>query len=76
MKGPIHDYNPEWFSEVGNKIILAMVINATMPIVGVILAAALPMALRALDNDFTFDVYKTKMTSMNKFKDLYTGADY
>jgi hypothetical protein len=53
-----------------------MVINATMPVVNVVTVAAVPMALRLLDNDFTFDPYKTKITSMNKFKALYTGADY
>jgi len=47
-----------------------------MPIVGVVSTAAVPMALRLLDNDFTGDVYKTKSTSMNKFKALYSGADY
>lgn len=76
MKGPFHDYNPEWFEEVGNKIVMAMVINSIMPIVGTVTTAAVPFALRALDNDFTLDVYQTKMTSMNKFKALYTGADY
>lgn len=53
-----------------------MVINSIMPIVGVVSTAAVPMALRLLDNDFTGDVYKTQMTSMNKFKALYSGADY
>jgi hypothetical protein len=53
-----------------------MVINSVMPIVGVVTTAAVPFALRALDNDFTLDVYQTKMTSMNKFKALYSGVDY
>jgi hypothetical protein len=57
MKGPFHDYNPEWFEEVGNKIVMAMVINSIMPIVGTVTTAAVPFALRALDNDFTLDVY-------------------
>jgi hypothetical protein len=76
VRGPYHDYNSDWYDEVGNKIVQAMVINSIMPIVGVVSTAAVPMALRLLDNDFTGDVYKTKSTSMNKFKALYSGADY
>lgn len=76
VRGPFHDYSPDWYEEVGNKIVQAMVINAVLPIVGVVSTAAVPMALRALDNDFSFDVYKTKMTSMPKFKALYSGAEY
>ena len=60
MRGNFHDYTPDWYTEVGNKIVMAMVINSVMPAVGVISTAAVPMALRLLDNDFTGDPYKTK----------------
>ena len=55
---------------------MAMVINSVMPAVGVISTAAVPMALRLLDNDFTGDPYKTKQYSMALFKKLYSGPDY
>ncbi len=55
---------------------MAMVINSIMPVVGVISTAAVPMALRLLDNDFTGDPYKTKQYSMALFKKLYSGPDY
>jgi len=45
-----------------------MVINSIMPVVGMVTTGAVPIALRLLDNDFTWDVYKTKCTSMGKFK--------
>lgn len=59
IKGSFHDYTPDWYSEVGNKIILAMVINSVMPIVGVVSTAGVPYALRMLDNNWTGDPYKT-----------------
>ena len=35
-----------------------------------------PIILRGLDNKFTHDPYKTKKSSIQNFKALYTGADY
>jgi cyanate permease len=53
MKGPYHDYMPEWYLDVGLKIVQAMVINSIMPYVGVATALIVPKLIQGLDNGFT-----------------------
>lgn len=45
MKGPYHDYMPDWYLDVGLKITQAMVINSIMPYVGVAVAFIVPKLL-------------------------------
>lgn len=47
-----------------------------MPFVNCVVAFVVPFAKRSLDNGFTSDPYKTKKTSIQNFKALYTGAEY
>lgn len=53
-----------------------MLINSIIPYVGLVSGFAVPMLKRALDSGFTFDIYKTKKTTMGTYKDLYSGTDY
>ena len=36
LNGPFADYVPDWYGDVGLKILQTMVINAIMPLVGVV----------------------------------------
>lgn len=47
-----------------------------MPLVQCCVAFVIPYAKRGLDNGFTNDPYKTKKTSIQNFKALYTGVEY
>jgi len=73
MKGPYHDYMPEWYTDVGLKICQAMVINSVMPYVGVATSIIVPMLIQKLDNGFTDDIYKTKQSSLIKYRALYSS---
>lgn len=53
-----------------------MVINSVMPFVGVCVAFIVPKLVQSLDNGFTHDVYKTKQTSLYKYRALYSGKEY
>jgi len=76
VKGPFYDYMPEWYSNVGFKIVQTMIINSIMPYVGLATGFIIPAIKRKLDRKFGSDVYVTKKTSMAQYKDLYSGADY
>lgn len=76
FNGPFYDYQPDWFQDVGLKILQTMIINCVMPYVNVVVAFLVPNLLRYLDNGFTGNPYNTKKTSIQTFKQLYTGADY
>ena len=42
LNGPFSDYVPDWYGDVGLKILQTMVINAIMPIVGVVKGIVVP----------------------------------
>jgi hypothetical protein len=67
---------PDWYTDVGHKIVNTMLINSILPYVGLVSGFAVPWLMRSLDNGFSGDVYKTKMTSVAKYKDLYNGGEY
>jgi hypothetical protein len=52
-----------------------MKINAVMPLVNVVVALVTPKVMQRLDTD-TWDVYKTKATSISNFKGIYGGGEY
>jgi len=76
IKGRHHDYMPDWYAEVGAKIVQTMLINSILPYVGLTTGFLIPMIKRGLDRKFSGNPYKTKKTSMAAYKDLYSGADY
>lgn len=53
-----------------------MFINSVMPFVNLVVAFAVPTLKRLLDNGFSWNPYKTKKTSIQNFKAVYTGAEY
>jgi hypothetical protein len=76
IKGPYYDYMPQWYAEVGAKIVDTMLINSILPYVGLMTGFVIPKLKRLLDNKFSGNPYKTKKTSMAGYKDLYSGVDY
>ena len=62
--GPFYDYAPEWYIDVGLKILQTLTINSVMPIVQLVVAFVVPTIKRGLDNGFTNDPRKTKSTSL------------
>ena len=66
---------PEWYDDVGMQIVDMMKINAVMPLVNVVVALVTPKVMQRLDTD-TWDVYKTKATSISDFKGIYGGGEY
>jgi hypothetical protein len=64
MTGTYHDYMPEWYTDVGHKIVNTMLINSILPYVGLVTGFLIPKIKRSLDNGFSGNVYKTKKTSV------------
>jgi hypothetical protein len=76
FNGLYHDYMPNWYAEVGSKIVMTMLINSILPYVGLVAGFLVPKIKRLLDSKFTGSYYVTKKTAMSGYKDLYSGADY
>lgn len=74
FQGTYYDYSPDWYSEVGSKIVQTMFIQAVIiPWVGLTTASLIPRIKKKLDNG---NPYKTKKTSMAALRILYSGGDY
>ena len=76
FNGPFKDYTPDWYIEVGLVVLQTMVINACMPIVNALKGFLVPVAKQKLDSSFTDDQYRTKCTSLAKYKEIYGGDEY
>jgi hypothetical protein len=74
--GPFHDYEPNWYSQVGWLIVKTMIINAMLPYIALSTGHFIPRLKIWLDRSKTKDMYKTKKTSMAMYKKLYSGAQY
>jgi len=67
---------PEWYVNVGQKIVQTMIINSILPYVGLVTAFVVPGLKRKMDRKFGNDVYVSKKTSMSAYRDLYSGPEY
>lgn len=76
IQGPFYDYMPQWYVDVGYKIVQTMLIQSIMPYVTLTTSFVIPMLMRGLDSKFSFNPYKTKKTAMGVYRDLYSGKDY
>lgn len=74
FQGNFTDYEPQWYDDVGSKIVQTMIINSVMPYMNFGMAILLPKFFQYLDS--RGNVYKTKKTSMAAFKVSYSGSDY
>jgi hypothetical protein len=72
--GKFAGFVPDWYNEVGSKIVVTMIINAFVPYGNVFAAVGVPKIMQYLDSKG--DVYKTKKPTMGQFKATYAGGDY
>lgn len=76
FKGAYYDFIPNWYTVVGYYISSTMVFNAYYPFIEWGLAYGMPWAFRLMDRSFSSDTYKTKLTSMQMYVDMYSGPKY
>ena len=76
IQGPYYDYQPQWYVDVGYKIIYTMMIQSVLPYFSVVTAFLPPFLLRTWDRKFSSDHYTTRKTSLAQYRDLYSGGEY
>ena len=76
LNGPFYDYYPEWYNDVGLKILQTMVINAVVPLGNIVTPYVMLYAQVRYDSSNTFDPYNTKSTSLAQYKKMYGQIDY
>ena len=55
---------PDWYLDVGLKIVQTMTINAFLPYINLAVSFAIPYIKRFWDSKFTSNKYVTRTTSM------------
>lgn len=70
------DFTCNWYTVVGFKFIQTLLINMVFPFVEFGIDYAWVWFLRRLDRGNSKDDYKTKLTSMQQYIELYSGLDY
>ncbi|CDW71360.1 UNKNOWN [Stylonychia lemnae] len=76
FNGPFYDFLPLWYTAVGYKITQTMIINSVFPIIEFGIDYLFLQFQRIFDRSCGKDTYKTKMTNMQQYIDIYSGPEY
>jgi hypothetical protein len=59
--GTFYDYSPQWYVDVGFKIVQTMLIQAIIiPVSTLVMGFGLPFAMKLYDSRFTMEVRETR----------------
>lgn len=67
---------PEWYIQVGYKIIQTQVVQSLVPYVTLVALFIFLYSKRAWDSKFTMDEYVTRSTGQQQYKSVYAGGEY
>ena len=74
--GPFYDYYPEWYNDVGLKIIQTMCIGMVLPTLNILRPMLILYLKQKYDTKGTFCKYNTRSSSLAKYKLNYGGEEY
>ena len=75
-RGKYYDYTPEWFRDVGKKLMVTMMVQAVLPIVNVIKTLGLRYVRVLWDTKGTMNPHVTRCKTVEDYMNLYEGAEY
>jgi hypothetical protein len=75
FNGPFTDYMPQWYMDVGFKIIITYTVQGIMPYINVCVQTGMGLAKILLDSSCSCNQYKTKSRTIQNYKFMYLGAE-
>ena len=72
FRGLYTDYTPDWFQEVGMKIIVTYFVQSFIPFIRLGYVVVVSSLKIYWDTKFTRDPYVTRTTSMRSYAELYS----
>jgi len=75
FNGPFSDYLPQWYIEVGVKIITTYTVQGIMPYINVVKETIIRKLMGRLDSGCSGDRFKTKSRTIQSYKAAYSGPD-
>lgn len=76
FKGPFYDYMPQWYIDVGLKIITTYLVQGIMPYINFIKESVLARVKRRADDKCSCNRFRSKSSSFFQYKAAYTGKDW
>ena len=77
LNGRHTDFSPDWYNEIGNNIVSAMISVAMWPIIEFFGFYGMRFTFRLLDRGIcSCDTYKTKKRTIQQYIDVYSGPEY
>ena len=76
FQGNLSDFDSDWFNDIGNTLVGAMIFNIYFPVAEFLGFWAMRTTFRFLDRGCGCDVKKTKKTTIQQYMDLYMGPVY
>jgi len=75
FNGPYYDYSTRWYTSVGTKVTITLVIETIIPFVRLFKTIVVGRFKMCYDSRGTMDRYKTRKTSVIAYKEVYAGGD-
>lgn len=76
FKGPFYDYAPQWYIDVGLKIVTTYLVQGMMPYINVVKEGVVAKLKISLDNKCSGNRFKTKSHTIQLYKAVYTGKEW
>jgi len=75
FRGPFSDYMPQWYIDVGLKIIITYTVQGLMPYINVVKEGVILGMKGRVDSKCSGSRWKTKSTTLMQYKAAYTGKE-
>lgn len=76
FKGPFYDYMPQWYIDVGLKIVTTYLVQGLMPYINVVKEFTIAGLKRKVDQKCSGNRFKTRAHTMQLYKGVYTGKNW
>lgn len=75
FNGPFSDYMPQWYMDVGLKIIITYTVQGLMPYINVVKESIILALKSRVDTKCKGDVFVTSKRTIQAYKSVYLGKD-
>ena len=76
FKGPFYDYMPQWYIDVGLKIITTYLVQGVMPYINLIKEAVIAKIKIAVDSKCSCNKFKSRSHNFFMYKAAYMGKEW
>ena len=76
FNGPFYDYVPQWYIDVGLKIVTTYLVQGLMPYINVVKESVIARLKICVDQKCSGNRYKSRSHTLQMYKAAYTGKEW